>query len=254
MFSFSNVLLMILLFTACVPQKSVVYLQDKNANKYIDYERVVHKDNVLIEPFDELYIEIVSLDREDVNFFERRSSNSFGSSSPEGFSIISYRVDESGNVNLPVIGRVKVSGYTLVEATDLLEKRLVGYLNQPSIKLKFVNKSVTMIGYVRSPGRYYYSGDRITIFQALGMAGDIVEYGNRKSVLLIREDKDGVKKTRIDLTNESVLESPYYYLRSNDVIYVEPLRKRWWGMNSFPFSLVLSSITTFILVLNYTNN
>ena len=159
--------------------------------------------------------------------------------------------DEYGNVNLPVIGKVKISGLSIEEAGDYMEKQLEDYLYQPSVKINFVNKSITLIGYVSRPGRYYYSSDHINILQALGMAGDIQEFGNRKQVVIIREHENNTTKAVVDLTTEKIFDSPYYNLRSNDVVYVEPLRRRRWGIDTFPYALLLSSITTFILVMEY---
>lgn len=243
--------ILFLLFISCVPQKDVIYLQAERDNKIFNVEHEVVKDRSNIESFDEVYIEVTSTDPEGVNFFERSRRNTFTSNSPEGFSIISYRVDEFGNINLPVIGNVKLAGYTLVEAAAMLEEKLNDYLYQPSVKINFVNKSITVVGYVNRPGRYYYSSDHINILQALGMAGDIQEFGNRKKIMVVREENNRTVKDYIDLTREGVIESPYYYLRSNDIIYVQPLKRRWWGMDTFPYALVLSSVTTFILVLDY---
>jgi len=245
-----NFFFLCILFAACVPQKDVVYVQDNIENAYIDIEHNSQKNRIIVEPNDELYIEIFSLDPDEVNFLNGRQgiSNTTG---PEGFSLIAHRVDEYGRVSLPVIGKIKLSGYTLDEASLILEKELSGYLNSPSVKLNFVNKNIAIIGFVSRPGRYYYSTDNISIFQALSMSGDIQEFGNRKNVCIIRSVDDKITKTYVDLTDEELFISPYYYLRSNDIIYVEPLKRRWWGLDTFPYALVLSSITTFILVLDY---
>lgn len=244
--------LVFLMFVACVPQKDVVYVQGDADDKYMDIEHSSPDEKTTIEPYDEIYIEIFSLDQDEVNFLNRRQgiTNTAG---PEGFSLIAHRVDEFGRINLPVIGKIKLSGYTLDEASDLLETELAGYLNSPSVKLNFVNKNIAVMGYVARPGRYYYSTDKISIFQALSMAGDIQEFGNRKNVCVIRNVEDKITKQYINLTNEELFTSPYYYLRSNDIVYVEPLKRRWWGLDTFPYALVLSSITTFILVLDYVN-
>ncbi|MCU4157959.1 polysaccharide biosynthesis/export family protein [Carboxylicivirga sp. A043] len=237
---------------ACVPQKEVVYFQDDIEDKYIDTEYNIHKSRQIIQPFDEVYIEVISTDREGSNFLQQRERGGFyNTTTPEGLSIISYRVDEYGNVNLPVIGKVKISGLSIEEAGDYMEKQLEDYLYQPSVKINFVNKSITLIGYVSRPGRYYYSSDHINILQALGMAGDIQEFGNRKQVVIIREHENNTTKAVVDLTTEKIFDSPYYNLRSNDVVYVEPLRRRRWGIDTFPYALLLSSITTFILVMEY---
>ena len=244
-------LLALVLMVSCVPQKEIVYLQDDVENKYMDSEYNVIKNRQVIQVFDEVYIEVVSTDMQSSNFLEKGQGAGYGTTTPEGLSLISYRVDENGNVNLPVIGKIRIAGKSIEEASDYMESQLRDYLYKPSVKINFVNKSVTVIGYIHRPGRYYYSSDHINIFQALGMAGDIQEFGNRKNVTIIREKDNRTTKTNIDLTSESIFNSPYYYLRSNDVIYIEPLKRRRWGMDEFPYGLFLSSITTLMLVLNY---
>jgi len=244
-------LITLLLTVSCVPQREIVYLQDDVKDKYIDTEYNVIKNRQVIQVFDEVYIEVISTDMEGSNFLAQGQGGAYSTTTPEGLSIISYRVDENGNINLPVIGKIRIAGKSIEEASDYMESQLEDYLYQPSVKINFVNKSITVIGYIHRPGRYYYSSDHINIFQALGMAGDIQEFGNRKNVTVIREENNRTTKTTIDLTSESIFNSPYYYLRSNDVIYIEPLKRRRWGMDTFPYGLFLSSVTTLILVLNY---
>ncbi|MBK3519108.1 polysaccharide biosynthesis/export family protein [Carboxylicivirga marina] len=247
--------LFIISFVACVPQKEVIYFQDDIEDKYIDTEYNIAKNRQIIQPFDEVYIEVISTDREGTNFLQQQQRGGiYNTTTPEGLSIISYRVDEYGNVNLPVVGKVKLSGKSIEEAADYMEKQLEDYLYQPSVKINFVNKSITLVGYVSRPGRYYYSSDHINIFQALGMAGDIQEFGNRTEVVIVREDENNTTKAVVDLTTEKIFDSPYYYLRSNDIVYIKPLKKRRWGFDSFPYALLMSSITTLILVMEYVKN
>jgi polysaccharide export outer membrane protein len=140
------------------------------------------------------------------------------------------------------------------EVASLVQGQLVDYLYSPSVRVSFVNKNVTILGLVASPGRYFYSGEYINIFQALGLAGDIDVYGNRKEVVVIREENGRITKHLVDLTDKNLFHNDLYYLRSNDVVYVEPLSRRNWGIEQVPFSLLLSSATTFILILDYLSN
>ncbi len=126
-------------------------------------------------------------------------------------------------------------------------------ISNPSVNIKFVNKTVTVLGYVNNPGRYEFYDQRINIFQALGYARDVAEYGNREKVMLIREENNVITRNYIDLTDENLLASYYYYVKTNDVIYVEPLKRRHWGIDTFPFTLILTSISTFVLVMSYIN-
>jgi len=166
-------------------------------------------------------------------------------------TLVSYTVREDGYLNLPYAGEVRVEGLTLVEVSEKIEEVLSGFLNQPSVFVKFVNKNITVLGEVARPGRYTFSEKNINIFQALGMAGDITYYGNRNRVMIIREENDIISRNYVDLTKSSVYGSYYYFLKPNDIVYVQPLKRRRWGFRDFPFQLVLSASTTFVLILNY---
>jgi polysaccharide export outer membrane protein len=111
-----------------------------------------------------------------------------------------------------------------------------------------VNRYVSVLGEVRNPGHFPYSQDKLTIYDALGLAGDITDYGNRTKVMLIRNENGENLRINIDLTKSEILTSDYFFMRPNDIIYVVPLRKKFWGFNQFPFGLLLSAITTGLLI------
>ncbi len=242
--------ILIINLVSCVPQKEVIYVQDRQKDMAFEMEYANLKRKNKIEVFDELYIQVNSFDAGNLNFMNSSLSGTSARSAAE-LSLISYRVDEDGYIDLPVLGRIKVIGLTIEESANLIRKELESYLNSPSVKISFVNRSITVLGYVRQAGRYYYTGEYINVFQALGLAGDIQEFGNRKEVVVIREENNKITKHRISLTDKEIFKSPYYYLDSNDIVYVEPLKRRHWGMETFPYALILSSITTFLLVANY---
>jgi polysaccharide export outer membrane protein len=238
-----------------VSQRDAVYLQDKGKRTVFDKEYVSQKSKNEIGIYDELYINVSSLDEGKLNFFNSQlPSTSGGSRSPAELSLVAYRVDGDGAVELPILGKIRVAGLTIDEATKMIRQELVNYLNSPTVRISFVNRNVTVLGYVRNPGRYYYAGEYISVFQALGMAGDMTDFANRKNVVVIREINNKITKCRMNLTDKNILESPYYYLDSNDIVYVEPMDKRKWGVGTFPFALILSSLTTFVLVANYLDN
>ncbi|MFW6203242.1 MAG: polysaccharide biosynthesis/export family protein, partial [Marinilabilia sp.] len=143
------------------------------------------------------------------------------------------------------------AGKTLEEAASEISEELESYLYSPTVKLSFVNKNVTVLGMVESPGRYFFPGENINIFQALGMAGDVGEYGNRKDVVVLRENNGRITKNVVDLTDKEIFTSDFYYLKSEDVIYVEPLNRRIWGIDEVPFSMILSAATTSLLIVDF---
>lgn len=237
-----------LTLTSCVTNRRTVYTQkrDTSAEDPTFFSASV-RDNWLIKPGDELYLRVSSFD-EATNFFSQTRDDIIGRTE---VTLISYTVNEDGYVRLPYIGDINVVNLTLDEAADRIKEALEGYLNEPSVILKFVNKHITVLGEVTRPGRYSFADVNLSIFQALGLAGDITYYGNRNKVMLIREENQVITRNYIDLTDESLFSSYYYFVKPNDVIYVEPLKRRRWGFQDFPFELILSSITTFLLILNY---
>ncbi len=242
-------LLVILLISSCVSNRRAVYTQVRptegdTTRSFIPYDRY----DDFIKPGDELYIRVSSFDEESNFFTQERDQYYMGMSD---ITLVSYTVRENGFLNLPYAAEVMLEGLTLVAASAKLEEVLSGYLNQPSVFVKFVNKNITVLGEVARPGRYTFSEKNINIFQALGMAGDITYYGNRKRVMIIREENEIISRNYIDLTKSSLYGSYYYFLKPNDIVYVQPLQRRRWGFRDFPFDLVLASATTFVLILNY---
>lgn len=156
-----------------------------------------------------------------------------------------YLVDVNGNINFPVLGKLKVAGLKKSAAIELIERSLAPYLKDPIVTIQFTNYKVTVLGEVSRPGSYTISNERITLMEALGLAGDMTVFGRRDNVLLIRENSGGTKSfVRIDLNSTELLSSPYYYLQQNDVLYIEPNKTRLSSAASVNVSLYLSALST----------
>lgn len=238
------------LATACVPQKKMVYLQE--TNKLTDTFALIKPENPLILPLDQVYIKVSSFDEVNFNFFGNQSDE-VRTVTPEGLSLVSYTVDTYGYITYPVAGRIQIAGLNLYDASLKIKEALSEYFNQPTVIVKFVNKTVTVLGEVRAPGDHVYSREQINIFQALSLAGDITDFGNRKQIFILREKGKQVEKIRVDLTDENFLASEYYYLQPYDIVYVKPLRAKRLDLVYRPYSLLLSTITAAILVFDYVN-
>ena len=154
----------------------------------------------------------------------------------------------------PVLGRVYLEGKNIEEANDTLQTLLSEYFRQPNVIVSFVLKKIAVLGEVRSPGYFTYTNSSINIFQALGMAGDITILGNKRTVLVIRTNESRITKHYVDLTKDSIFQSDYYFLEPKDVVFVAPAKARQWSISSIPYELVITSITTLILLLNYFNH
>jgi polysaccharide export outer membrane protein len=246
-----KIVLLIILVSSCVSQRKIEYLQNKD-HKVKEFTNNSFQDYTL-KPNDELFIQITSLDDAAANVFSNTSNQSQANINPYGASLFSYTVDKDGFMELPVIGKIKVKDKTIAQVIAMLKESLINVLNQPVISVKLVNRYITILGEVRNPGHFVYSQEKLSIFDAIGMAGDIIDYGNRRCIILLRNDNGKIISHELNLTKSEILASEFYFLKPNDIIYVKPMRNKFWGLRQFPFAIVLSSITTAILVLNYTN-
>ncbi len=158
--------------------------------------------------------------------------------------IKTYLIDAFGNIDFPVIGKVKLAGLTRTEANDKLVSEVSAYITNPSINLRILNYKISVLGEVVQPGNYVVSSERITFLEALSLAGDLTIYGQRNNILIIRET-DGKKIfTRIDMTKADFMSSEFYYLKQNDVIVVEPNDTRVNASVVGPnLSLIISALT-----------
>ncbi len=242
--------LMFVLFSGCMTKNKMVYIQDASKNKDLGMEFVNEQNRALVQNFDELYINVSSFSEESPGMLSSGEGRIGGRTSTD-YSLISYQVDDEGNIDLPLLGKTPVTGKTVDQIAAEIQEELKSYFYSPAVKVSFVNKNITVIGLVERPGRYFYSGENITVFQALGLAGDISEYGNRQEAIIVRDNNGRISKNVVDLTDKGLLISDFYYLKSGDVLYVEPLKRRVWGIDQVPFSLILSAATTSLLIFDY---
>jgi polysaccharide export outer membrane protein len=243
----------LILASSCVSQRQIEYLQNEKSDN-TNFPNDSFEDYVL-KPNDEVYVQISSLDEASSAVFANGSaSQNLGNLNPYGASLMSHTIDKDGYLELPVIGKVQAKDKTIAQLKVLIKEALVNILNQPVISVKLVNRYISILGEVKNPGHFAYSQEKLSIFDALGIAGDITDYGDRKNIILVRDEKNVNTKVEINLTKSDILKSQYYFLRPGDVIYVRPMRNKFWGMRQFPFAVFLTSISTTILVLNYVNN
>jgi polysaccharide export outer membrane protein len=161
-----------------------------------------------------------------------------------------YLIDSIGNLSLPIVGTIHLSGLNRMEASELIINKLKDYLNNPAVQISILNFKITVLGDVRSAGTFKIPNERITILEAIGLAGDLNITGNRKNVILIRNEGNIEKTYRIDLTSNSLFTSNVYYLKQNDVIYVEPNRaKRLHSTTGLLLASFIISITSVLSTL-----
>lgn len=249
-----NAILIAILYTAitgCVTQSDLEYLQIKDNN--IKAFKEVDMPDYKLKPNDELYITITSQDEVNTNIFSNSGSQQFITASsiqPYGASLISYSINKEGFLLLPVIGGLNVKDKTLLQVSNIIRDSLINILSQPLVTVKLVNRYISVLGEVRIPGHFPFSQEKLNIFDAIGIAGDMTIYADRKEVMLSRNENGKNLIVSIDLTQPEILESNYFYIRPNDMIYVKPMKKRIWGFTQFPYSVILSTITTALLLYN----
>lgn len=161
-------------------------------------------------------------------------------------NLYTYLVDQDGNINFPVLGKIHVAGLTRQEIAEKMEEMISKYVENPLVNVQLLNFKITMMGDISRPGALAIKNDRVSILDAIGMAGDLQMTANRKNILLIR-DNNGVKEThRMDITDPAIFASPYYYLKQNDIVYVEPIKVKQRSRTSSDRTFTMSVLTSLI--------
>lgn len=239
--------LLLLGLLSCTPQKNYIYLQDKgNGDETTTAKTDTFKYR--IKPKDLLYIKTIPIDEPSVTSLTS-SSQSNATSGMDAY-LDGYDVSDSGFVTLPLVGNIYVEDLTIAECQKVIQEKVNIYLKNSLVVVKLLNFDITVLGEVNNPGTYQIYKNQVNILEVLGLAGDLTIYGNRKQIMLVRQN-DGNKTFTIDLTDKKLLYSDNFYLQPNDILYIKPNRSKTFGTNPFPFATVLSSITTLILVINY---
>lgn len=214
-----------LLFLISCSPRNLTYLSDLKEQETKE-EPILNDVDPRIQPNDILDITITSLSAESNVMFNSGIIQVGGAGNSSGASAkpVGYQVDRNGYVLIPVLGKVHLGGLTKEEAKEHLTSVLGKYARDPIVDMRYMNFKITVIGEVNNPSTFTVPHERINVLEALGLAGDLTPYGKRENVLIVRE-QDGKRITsRIDLNSKDVLNSPYFYLQQNDVIYVEPDR------------------------------
>ena len=238
----------ILSITGCVSKKDIIYFQ----NDEIDQSKVSNSYKTIIKPDDLLQITITALDTEAVRAFNL-AAVTYSTSSNSAIGVAqqqNYLVDNNGEIDFPVIGKLKIGGLTRDELISLLKEKLdPDYIKNPNINVRLANYKVSILGDVRLPGSYTIPNERITILEAIALAGDLNISGKRQNILVIREEEGKKVQYKVDLLSKELFVSPVYYLQQNDVIYVEPNYARIQSASSNSNTGLFISITGVLISL-----
>ena len=248
------ILIVIFIASSCATKKQIVYFQDADEKTLNDVKTL--NSHLVIQENDILDIKVYALNPMSVIPFsrEQRQGGVGGGQNLNIFKITGYVVDENGEIDFPQLGKLKMAGKTRLEAENYLKKLISKEVINPNVKLTIVNFKFTISGEVNRPGTYEILEENLTLPQALGMAGDLTITGRRENILLIRHNPDGEREIkRIDLTSTDWMNTDAYFIRQNDLIYVEPntpkVKSAGFVSNVGTLSTVISIILTTVVLI-----
>jgi polysaccharide biosynthesis/export protein len=256
----------ILILSSCVTRKKLTYLQysgapDNSGLNVSDNRVFVTPDDYKIMPYDNLYIRVITPDPQWSALFNTMPVGQGGTLTEESAGLMGYPVDIHGSIEIPFVGKVNVMGQTLSEIKTNLDTVFKKYLNDAAITVRLVNNFVSVLGEVRFPGRYPLTKDRVNIFEAVSLAGDLNEFSNRQKIKLIRQSQYGPIVKEFSLLDRDILTSEFFYVMPNDIIYAQPFKGRSFDINASVFQVllgsftaILTSITTLLVIFNYNNH
>lgn len=225
-----------IIVSSCIPHKDIVYLQQKDGDVYDSIPSNIFE---IQKPYrvqigDILSLRIKVLDQDNVEIFNPVGKGNIEAPNEERAYLDGFTIDMHGNIRIPILGEVNVLGYTTDEIRSLLERKLLEDQFKETanifVTVKLSGLRYTAAGEVGSPGTVTLFQERATILEAIANAGEIMQTGNRKEVVIIRKYPQGQKIHTLDLTDANVMKSPYYYIQHNDIIYVKPLKQKSWGV------------------------
>ena len=234
-------------FASCVPQKKMLYLKDmqmaaENISKeYVNDRTIDYK----LQPGDNLYIRFL-------NTIDQNSATAlagdFGArttqlTSDASIYLQSYTLDEEGCIELPLTGKINLKNMTVDQAKEKMQTEINKFVNQTTLIVKLSNFNLTVLGEVTRPGMYKVYQSQINLFEAIALAGNMTNFAKNDEVKIVRQTDNGSEIVTVDMGQADLLSSSYYYLKPNDIIYVEPLKMKQWGFTAFPYSTVLSVVS-----------
>jgi polysaccharide biosynthesis/export protein len=235
-----------LFFSSCVPQEKLKYVQDETTS-YLKSDYIKERPIKKIQPFDNLYIKVMSIEEQTARIFSNETNMAGGIN----INLISYTVNQEGKIDFPFVGEIDVNNLTLKEAKDKIETELSQYLSNTSITIKFVNSNITVLGEVRNQGEFPFFKEQINIFQAIGYAGGMTDYGDKSKLTIIREKNSVHQYFNVDLTDKSIIETDFFYLQPNDIVIVEPIKTKFRNLRTFTYASFLSTATTLVTILYF---
>ena len=232
-------------------QRQLPYLQSSSYSLTQPSEVLSKRPVYHVQPNDVLSIRVQSVQPELNDLFNITDARNMMAADPSALYLAGYSVNEQGQITLPTVGRLQVSGLSVEQVQALVQQRVGAFASGANVLVKLLSFKLTVLGEVRNPGRYFVYNGQASVLEALAMAGDLTEYGNRQNIKLVRQTPGGSEVMLLDLTDPALLRSPYYYLLPNDALYVEPLKARTSRANANNLGIVFAGISAIVLLLSY---
>ena len=249
--------------SSCMTQKKMTYMREVTAQSADSVNaHFTPKSEITIKPADVLTIFVSALDQEAVapyNLYMVNFNDPGSNQLRTTPNLLTYRVDEEGNIEMPVLGKLHVEGMIRQEVEEMIKGQLEKQVVKPMVQVNLISPKVSVLGEVARPGVVSITNGRLTLLEALAAAGDMTPYGRRDNVLISREVDGKMEFTRINLTKDELYASPYYYLQQNDVVYVSPNAVRTISSSNVGLwlstvSTLASAATVIVTVLRYNND
>ena len=242
-------------FTSCVPQKKMLLLKNMemaSENVSVEYQNERSLD-YKIKPGDNLFIRAFNMIDEKnssvLNGDGSRSGNYL--SSDASIYLNSYTVNKDGCIDFPLTGLIEVQNLTVEQVKNKIQESLSMFVKETAVMVKLSNFDLTILGEVTRPGKFKVYQSEINILEALSLAGNLSNFAKTSNVKVVRHTDIGSEIVTLDVGSADILSSPYYYLKPNDIVYVEPLKIKQWGFTTFPYSTVMSLVSLAVTVLTY---
>ncbi len=249
--------------SSCTPIKNIAYFEDLTDTSKIYSQEITATYKVVLQPDDLIGINVSSNNPEATAIFNGGGSVTQipqtslpvtgSNSNVTNQTSSTYLIDKQGTIDFPVLGNLIASDLTVAQLKDSLKMKLNKYLQDPIVNVRLLNYKITVLGEVTRPATYTIPSERITIVDAIGMAGDLTIYGKRENVLLVREENGQRKFIRLNLNSSDLFKSPYYYLKQNDIIYIEPNKAKvdTLNANTFRTITVIASVLSVLILAFY---
>jgi polysaccharide export outer membrane protein len=234
-------------FSSCGSTQNAVYFANVDTARFTQVMKADYKEP-LIQTDDILTISVQSLGQDAFAAPGAVAAGAGGAVASGGTAVSGFLVNKAGNVELPMLGIVKLAGFTTSQAIEVIRTKATQFYKDPTVQVRFANYKITVLGEVIKPATYTVPSEKVTVLDAISMAGDLTVYGKRDNIMLMRDNGDKKDIVRLNLNSTNLISSPYFYLKQNDVLYVEPTKAKSAANNAPRTRLITIGIAAATLI------